>query len=79
VFRDGVTPGAAGGQVWKVAADGSEATLLFSMPSGLGGIRLSPDDRRVVFSGPVERRVEELWVLENLPETRAAATSANSR
>jgi Tol biopolymer transport system component len=79
VFRDAVTPGAPGGQVWKVAVDGSASTLLFSMPSGLGGIRLSPDDRRVVFSGPVERRVEELWVLENLPETRAAATSANSR
>jgi hypothetical protein len=79
VFRDLISPGAAGGQVWKVAADGSSKTLLLSMPSGLGGLRLSPDDRRIVFGGPIERRVEELWVLENLPETRPTAASTSSR
>jgi Tol biopolymer transport system component len=79
VFRDVVSPGAPGGQVWKVNADGSGKSLLFSMPEGLGGLRLTPDDRRIVFTGPAERRVAELWVLENLPETRSGARSASSR
>jgi hypothetical protein len=77
LFRDVVSQGTHGGQIWKVAADGTEKALLFSMADGLGGIRLSPDDRRVVFNGPVERRVEELWVLENLQETRSGATAGS--
>jgi hypothetical protein len=45
------------------------------MQDGLGGLRLSPDDRRVFFGGPVGRRVEELWVLENLQESRSTTSA----
>jgi hypothetical protein len=79
VFRDGIAPGRSGGQVWKVEADGSERALLFSMQGGLGGLRLSSDDRRVVFQGPAGQRMEELWVLENLPETRSTTASNGPR
>jgi hypothetical protein len=45
------------------------------MEAELGGLRLSPDDRRVFFAAPVQRRVEELWVLENLVESRSTTSS----
>ena len=63
----------------KVNADGTGDTLLLTWPGGIADPRLAPDDRRIVFRSQAESRFDELWVLDNLQEGRAAEPSGGSR
>jgi dipeptidyl aminopeptidase/acylaminoacyl peptidase len=63
----------------KVNADGTSDTLLLTWPGGIADPRLAPDDRRIVFRSQTESRFDELWVLDNLQESRAAEPSGGSR
>jgi hypothetical protein len=60
--------------LWKVGVDGRDKVLLFAHPD-LAVPRIHPDGRRVVFRGTTGERVQELWVLENLVESRSTSTS----
>ncbi len=62
--------------IWMAHADGSGAQqFIGDLPFATAtSVRLNPDNRRVVFAIPEEptEAVDELWVLENLIETRGA-------
>jgi Tol biopolymer transport system component len=61
-------------RLWRVNLDGSDAKIILSRQ--VARPRLSPDDRRIVFQAPAEGTpVSELWVLENLPESRTRAST----
>jgi dipeptidyl aminopeptidase/acylaminoacyl peptidase len=61
---------------WKVGVDGTGARALFSGPPAPSGVpHLHPDGKRIVFNSAFQSNepVTELWVLENLVETRSSA------
>jgi Tol biopolymer transport system component len=78
VFNSRSAPGAPEIGLWKVGVDGTGKALLLSQPTGLGTPRLSPDDRRIVYRGPAGTPISELWVIDNLVESRPGYRSAAS-
>jgi len=59
----------ATGQVQRVATS----------KTGFGGPRLSPDERRVLYSDAGGGRKRELWVMTNLPGARTTGAAASGR
>jgi hypothetical protein len=79
VFNAGVTVGPPPvAEIRKVDADGSNPMVLLT-GAGFPGLRLHPDDRRVVYRASDGPRIAELWALENLVETRNDARASASR
>jgi hypothetical protein len=53
--------------------------LVACRKTGFGGPRLSPDERRVLYSDAGGGRKRELWVMTNLPGARTTGAAASGR
>ncbi len=52
-------------ELWQVPLDGSEPQTLGVEMSGIRHLQISPDGQQISFTGKVEGRGSEIWVMEN--------------
>jgi Tol biopolymer transport system component len=76
VFRENVTAEPQNlSRIWRVDVTTGQKALLVERPDVASYVRLHSDNRRLTFFARADERLRELWMLDNLPEARSAATS----